>query len=224
MISHKYKFIYVHINHCGGTSIEYALRNVGEMRPANIDHITRADILNDQLPLAATQHLTALELKRFYGDKIWNEYFTFAFVANPFDRMTTAFLQRGKPFYGHDNILDFFHGPYCNVSDSIPAHIYLAIAYTAPRVQRMVRSSHFWLSDENNNMLDFNFIGRKESLDRDFQVVLNTLGIRGHLGQSNKTKNKQHYSTYYNTQAVKWVEERMAEDLEHFDYSFDGTY
>ena len=224
MISHKHKFIYIHINHCAGTSIESALANFGHRRPLEVDEITRKDIFDDELPLAATQHLTALELKKFYGDKIWAEYFTFAFVANPFDRMITAFLQRGVPIFGHKNLLEFFEGPYCNVNDPISKSDYSDRAYKASRVRRMVSSSYSWLSDESGKLIDLDFIGRKESLAEDFQKVLGIIGIDAKLPFENRTVGKKHYSTYYDERTIKWVEERMREDINFFDYSFEEKH
>jgi hypothetical protein len=221
VISHEHKFIFIHINHCCGTSIESALKNFGEMRPANVDPISRRDLFDDQLPLKATQHMTALELKTYYGQEIWDSYFKFAFIANPFDRMVTAFLQRGKPIFAHNTLSEFFDGPYCNVSDPIEKERYPDRAYVASRVERMVSSSYSWLSDNNGEMLEIDFIGRKEYLNRDFEVVLDRLGIRTKLQHKNKTKNKKHYSKYYNEKTIRWVEERMSEDLTHFKYSFE---
>jgi hypothetical protein len=220
MISHQHKFIYIHINHCGGSAVEDALASFGEAKPARIDNITRDDILDSQLPIGATQHLTALELKKFYGDDLWSEYYTFTFVANPFDRIVTAYLQRGRPFFGHRNLLDFLKGPYCNTSEQVPDG-FPQQAYSHARVKRMVSSSYSWLSDENGALLDLDFIGRKESLSRDFQEVIDKLGLETRLGRANKTPRKRHYSTYHNEETRRWVEERMADDLDHFGYSFE---
>ncbi len=221
MISDEHKFIFIHINHCGGTSIENALRDFGEMRPANIDPIGREDLFDDQLPLKATQHMTALELKTYYGQEIWDTYFKFTFVANPFDRMVTAFLQRGQPIFNHGTLSEFFYGPYCNVSEPITEKEYPDRAYIASRVERMVRSSYSWLSDRDGELLEIDFIGRKESLNAGFEVVLDRLGIKTTLPHVNKTSNKKHYSKYYNEKTIRWGEERMGEDLKYFNYSFE---
>ena len=72
MISHKYKCIFVHLPRTAGTSIEQWIhgRDWWEVEPN-------------------TKHLIASQAKRQYAD-YWDEYFTFAFVRNPWDRVVSS--------------------------------------------------------------------------------------------------------------------------------------
>ena len=219
MISHEHQFIFVHISHCGGTSVENALADFGHMRPGDIDPVQEKDILFGTLPLNTTQHMTALELKQFYGQEIWDQYYTFAFVSNPFDRMITSYLQRGMPIYGHKSLAEFLDGPYCNPSQSLPFLKRRKLGKYA-RSERMASSCYSWLCDEDGELLDLDFLGRKESLAEDFQTVVRAIGIEAELGVGNKTANKKPYQHYYDESTIKWVEERMGDDLRAFGYKY----
>jgi hypothetical protein len=70
MISHKYKFIFIHPNKCGGNSIEYFFQGY-----LKVDHT----------PLKAYQ--------RQYPQE-YDNYFKFGFCRNPFDRLVSIYHGR----------------------------------------------------------------------------------------------------------------------------------
>ena len=66
MINHEHKCIFIHINKCGGCSV-------------------------DQFFTGSFQgHLKALEYKKSYPND-FNNYFKFTFVRNPWDRVVSAY-------------------------------------------------------------------------------------------------------------------------------------
>ena len=73
VISYKHKFIFIHINTCGGTSIENSLKSYGEWQP----HLCDPDLIKGPLS-QASQHLTAQEFKSFYPKEVWDSYYKFA--------------------------------------------------------------------------------------------------------------------------------------------------
>ena len=217
IISHKHKFIFIHINHCGGTSIEDALKPYGRALPHLKDRIGQRHVLDRSLSINASQHLNAAELRNFYGPEIWNSYFKFAFIANPFDRFISAYIQRGKMIYGFRSLLHFIRGGYCNPEK--PLRSIHGTAHGSPPA-RMTQPCLNWLSDKKGEPLDIDFIGRKENLIEDFQVVQSKLGINVELPTKNKTKNKKPYQDYYCKESLRWTTKRMQKDLDHFGYKF----
>ena len=84
MTSLKYKFIFIHINCCGGSSIEKALSGFGEMKPRVASNISPV--------FPNTQHLNAMETRLAFGEKPWDKFFTFTFVRNLWDRMVSYYI------------------------------------------------------------------------------------------------------------------------------------
>ena len=87
MISHKHKFIFVHISKTGGSSIERALN---------------PDIKLDSSPRTKNTGNTVLKEKHWYVDryqqeykKQFDEYFKFTIVRNPWDREVSRWKWRG---------------------------------------------------------------------------------------------------------------------------------
>ena len=80
MICHKNKYIFIHIPRTGGSSIEHTLYGQDWW-------------LVDR----KSKHLIASTAKKVYSE-YWDDYFKFAFVRNPWDRMRSM-LKHGR-FYG----------------------------------------------------------------------------------------------------------------------------
>lgn len=71
MISHRHACIFIHVQRTAGTSIEYWLAG------------------NDWWYIdPATKHLTGGQAKERYGE-YWDDYFTFALVRNPWERIVS---------------------------------------------------------------------------------------------------------------------------------------
>ena len=69
MISHKYKFIFIHIEKTGGTSIN--------------DFFNFDDVYE--------KHGTINYFKNEYGKKLFDEYFKFTIVRNPWDWLVSRY-------------------------------------------------------------------------------------------------------------------------------------
>lgn len=197
MVSHDHKFIFIHINCCGGTSIETALKDFGYWQPHHIDQIHR-----EHSPLwRQTQHLNAHEIKSFYKDEIWRNYLTFAFVRNPWARCATYYVTHKKinramsfkDFLKQDTHYDF---------------------------KRMYSPAFNWLADENGKLMDIDFIGKAERLAMDFKTVCDRIGIpQLKLPHVNKS-NRKPYWAFYDEEAREIVATRFKNDIDAFGYVF----
>lgn len=67
----------------------------------------------------------------------------------------------------------------------------------------------------------FDFVGRFERLNEDFQVVCERLGIQAQLPHVNASKHR-HYTTYYDDYRRDLVAHHFKHDIERFGYRFGG--
>lgn len=85
MINHKHKCIFIHINKCGGTSID--------------------TLFNGKF----SGHEKALDYKKS-RPKEFNTYFKFTFIRNPWDRVVSFYhyqIKRGWNYYPFDETIPF---------------------------------------------------------------------------------------------------------------------
>lgn len=174
-INHDYKTIFVHIIKTGGVSIATAL----EMKHKYY-------------------HGSATEIRKKVGEDIWNDYFKFTFVRNPFEKIVSQYHYNRQVF----GLRDYTFKEYVKVFNSggkISTYPQLNTSYI-------------------NEKLDF--IGRFENLQQDFDIVCDKISIpRQQLPHINKCKHK-HYTEYYDDETRAIVAEKYAQDIERFGYKF----
>lgn len=103
LLSHRYKFIYLKTMKSAGTSVEALLEHYclppGTKCGTHSRKMTISEYgiagsrfhghgCNDQY----YNHMRADEVRRNVGDSIWNDYFKFCNVRNPWDRMVSLFF------------------------------------------------------------------------------------------------------------------------------------
>jgi hypothetical protein len=163
------------------------------------------------------QHLCApLVLKKIGEDKYKN-YFKFAFVRNPWDRLVSEYFHRKvvppkTSEYKHPETFEKF----VYMLDS------KIMGDTETRVEAY--DSHLetqmdFLTNKQGK-IDLDFVGKFENLDSDFNKVIDTLKIETYLPHANKSKSRLHYSAYYNDKIKKMVERLYSKDIDTFKYIF----
>ena len=96
MVSHEYKFIFIHIGRTAGCSIERTLCNnyCGNESQLTMNKwvlYTGSEEFVKKHPKTQAGHWIPKEIKSFFGEKIYNEYFKFTVVRNPWQRMLSQF-------------------------------------------------------------------------------------------------------------------------------------
>ena len=181
LISHKHKFITIDIPKTGTTSINSALQSfLGEH-----------DFTIKMSQTAGMRHATYSHcIKKFPNYK---NYFSFAFVRNPWDRMLS--------FY-------FFKRNISKIDKNTSFKNFLELP---------ILNQHSYIKGFGNN----SFIGRFENFQEDFNIICDKIGIpRQELPHKNKTEHK-HYTEYYDDETRKIVAEKYAKDIEMFKYKFE---
>jgi hypothetical protein len=206
MISHQYKCIFVHIPKCGGTSIE----NVIWPEPRKTEDLwmgfTRP--FYNKYQTGGLQHLFAIHIREEFGEKIFNEYFKFTIVRNPWDKAVSQyFYMRHRPdlrkFLGMEENASFPH--------------YLRLITKINHVQW--DPQHKFITDDTGTIL-VDYTGRLENMAQDTRAIFDRIGIRQEIEHVNATSHR-HYSHYYDDESMSRVGEMYARDIELFNYSFE---
>jgi len=200
MISHKHKCIFIHIPKTGGMTIEHALLGDDFFKKLH----------NGRTPVTVT-HGTPIDWK--YPKK-WNEYFTFTFVRNPWDRLVSAYFhdmskRRINTIPARRKVNNFLKSKNLGRNDFIP---FVKKFLNFKRVHYM--PCNYWFKKR------YNFVGRFENLQADFDTVCEELGIpKQKLSHKNKSEHK-HYTEYYDDEAREIVAKKYAKDIKRFGYEF----
>lgn len=203
LFSQRRKFLFIHIQKTAGTSIEVALASVTP------DAVRRFDDIPECRDPLKNRHLFAADLKKYLDDEIWNSYYKFAFVRNPWARLvswynmcverpTTPFMWLVKR---EAKTFDDF------------------LSLSQWRAQRTTFNQADYISDPAGNLI-VDFVGRFERVNSDFRVICDRLNIDVKLPHKNRSTPTD-YRMYYRDGTRKAVAERFARDIEMFGYSFD---
>lgn len=88
IVSHRHKFIFVHLGRTGGRSLTEALaRHCG---PDDIITWTSRNVPG-QNAAGFGRHDRAREIRAKVGERVWNEYFKFTFERNPWEKIVSRY-------------------------------------------------------------------------------------------------------------------------------------
>jgi hypothetical protein len=215
MISHKHKFIFIHIPKCAGSSI----RDFYFDKP-NLDWKTpNYDLLYGWCPKRKfhLQHATAKQLLEtgLISSKVWDNYYKFTFVRNPWDRAYSAYLWIMRDCKINGAFMDFIlrKGVFKDLLTN--------------QEMKSTRSCHTWPQTDFftiKGSYDLDYVGRFETLQEDIKFINNHLNIKKQFKQhSNKShKRAKHYSLFYEKTNQRLVESLYNNDIELLKYSFEN--
>lgn len=213
MISHKHRCIFIHIPKTAGSSINSFFHPNVKFHFKNADY-DRLFGWCEKRKLHM-QHATAKQLleTELISEDVWNSYYKFTFVRNPWDRAYSDYLWMMK----FANIKGSFKD-YMNQKDEFDE--ILNDNSKDSFLGDHVLSQHKFF--DLNGDLEVDFQGHFENFSSDIQVVLEQLGIDEQFDKNmNKSKRRyKHYSQFFSNSNKKLVEEKYSKDIELFDYSF----
>jgi hypothetical protein len=201
LVSESHKLVFVHIQKTGGSTVHRLLQErIPDIRTKAPRH---------EVAIRGMPELDA-----------WDEYYKFAFVRNPWDRlvswysMVTKFPRGGNELwrYVRNNSSTFKEFIY-NCTDEVEIRKGVYYSFTYNQLD--------YVTDENGNLL-VDFIGRLENFDEDVQKVFNRIGIGLETVPHKNRSKHQHYSTFYTPDTEMIVRERFKRDIEYFGYEFEN--
>ncbi|WP_340676894.1 sulfotransferase family 2 domain-containing protein [Paraglaciecola sp.] len=235
MISTFDNCLFVHIPKTAGQSVESVF-----LARAGLTWEQREEFLlmknsNPQKGPPRLAHLTALEYLElgYISSKKFEQFFKFAVVRNPWDRLVSEYCYQQYPYSFKDFI--FKHFPVLDQDDYVKHHGHY----------RHVMPQWQFVCDKDGQLI-VDAIIKFESLQHDFnkvslaitqqeillphrnKTVANTLLTKIKLNAkkllSSTSTDNLHYSDYYDAESIKWVVENYAKDISMFDYSFEDKF
>lgn len=205
VINHKHRFLFVHIQKTGGTSVTEALFTVEGTRSVGHAH-SMIDTLDPT---------------------VYSGYHTFCFVRNPFDRLVSwwnMMVRKGACNDFSRYLLSRGHGfsQFLDMKDVIyegnPDEREFPEAYP-----KSIAFNQLDYMNGPDGRLAVDFIGRYENLERDFAEVCGRIGLELRLPHANSFPRKPYWH-YYNAEDVDKVRSMCKRDLEFFDYEFNARH
>jgi hypothetical protein len=214
-INHQKKAIFIHIPKTGGTYIaeilskHYGFQNYYLQRP---DHDLFCLGKDDSVKFHENKiHGTLMYYKTSsyinermnMNEQKWNEYFIFAFIRNPYDKIISGWNYCNK--YNQS-----FHKYIENVKKMNSFdywHIFM------PQSRHIINQK---------GKINIHHIGHFEELEKELRIVLQKIGFQEremkHIPYKKNSKEHLHYSLYYTQDILDQVNILLQEDFKNLDY------
>ncbi|MCB2111999.1 MAG: sulfotransferase family 2 domain-containing protein [Parvularculaceae bacterium] len=151
------------------------------------------------------------ESRLHYFPNLRRDYFKFAFVRNPWDRLVSGWMNKvvDRNFFGFDDNALARMREFPNFID------YVASLDMAKCDRHLALQSS--LIDLNN----VDFIGRMERFEEDFSAVLGRIGVNSpEIGRKNASGARMSYRDYYDGETAKKARDIYERDISIFGYEF----
>lgn len=217
LISYTHKFIFFHVAKVAGTSIREALKDYAQ-EPDKFKIARPPKMLKGkpnplyEMWFNSFWHAKAKDAKKELSPEIYNDFYKFAFVRNPWSWQVSMYnfmikekiYENNRPWVTFEEYLEWV---------AITKKPY---PMGTPKLQKDN------ITDTNGEII-VDFIGRYEDLAQDFQAVCNVLNLQASLPHVNQSSHTQRdYREYYNEKTKKLVAEQFEEDIKLFCYDFNN--
>jgi len=214
LISHKHKFLFVHIAKTGGTSVRSTLNRLRWSDPYFIPQFICSRISHwtgHRIGAKIPRHAKAIAAYEMLPRDVYDALFKFAFVRNPWDLQVSSYhhLKRERPHLVGERDFESFLRWKLDPARPYQYHIDTSIALQSD-----------YLIDLHGKVI-VDFIGRYENLQEDFRHVCATIGIaQPPLAHKRQAKDRSSYQKYYTEETASLVAEYFRADVELFGYTF----
>lgn len=227
LISHRHKFIFTKTVKTAGTSVESYFERYcmpeGEWREEHQrdSYESEFGVIGYRGKISGEKpkwyhHMPASEIRTLVGDEIWNSYFKFTVIRNPWDKAISAYYHFGEDY-----------------KMKLSRKLFQKILKPSCTLKQI--SFLNWLTDEkpprdrnkyliNDEVCVDEFI-RFENLSDGIERVCNKIGIPWDETRLPKFKTEKRDRAVkpcdlYTPQAHRLIEKRYAYEIKHFDYAY----
>jgi len=224
ILSHTHEFIFICNGKTGTSSVETALApyQEGEEFEVGIEG------------LYTQRHIPPATLKAQLGPKLWDRYFTFAFVRNPWDWFVSQYFWNWRaPQLSKRELLrtpvttlqahwQEKEENRCRREVETFSKADIRETYDLLRQYRAVHQAdslfqyNYVYSPEGEKLVDL--VGRFEQIDGDFSQAMDRIGLDVELPHRNTTSHRN-YRAYYTPETVDFIGDLYQLDMDAFDYT-----
>ncbi len=207
LLSVSHRFLFIHVNKVAGTSVQHALQRFAEqpLRDGRSRLKHRLNLTRDFSKRPYAEHIHASRLQAQLPPAVFDEYFKFAFVRNPWDWLVSSYN------YLCSNSIHRHHAQVAAMNSFEE--------YADFEIKRGKRSQSVFVCDADQVIVEY--LGRFETLDDDFATVCRHLNIDAGLPHVNESKHRD-YREHYTDKVAEKVAEHWQSDIRLFAYEFDG--
>lgn len=217
IVSHRYRFIFIKCKKTAGTSIEIALSSIlGDndiITPINeFDEKLRSQLCyrgpQNYLDERSGEqifynHMPAMEIRDRLGEKIWNDYYKFCFVRNPWDR-----------------IISHYYWHYREDKTPIPSIAEFIRWLDAGRISRYDNFRLYTIDGK----ISVDRIGRYENIEQDLKMIGAEIGLpvlpELPRAKGNYRSDRRHYREILSGEEREAIRRLCEIEIEHFGYQF----
>ena len=231
-VSYQYKCIFVHIPKTAGTSVEHALGLHGDKTSIGLERYWNQQGQKENLFGGEYQHLTLPEIKRILPRNIFQNFFRFTIIRNPWDRLVSHFAWKdGKWARKEELSKDDFENSLYQFYER-----YRQNKMLTDRMKNWYRASsiyqgnlnvwehrhlipQYWYIHNYFKQSELDYIGRFENLEETWQSICRQLKTELPLEQR-MVSIRKNYREYYSKKSKRIVEEIYQRDIHKFSYNF----
>jgi hypothetical protein len=208
-ISHRKQFIFLHNYKVAGTSIRGALKKYNNRSFLVSAFPDQVRFLTNSFPKVYSKdfdhHVSARDLQKQISSDIFDSYYKFGFVRNPWDWQISLYRYMLKrPNHAQHEIAKGFK----DFKEYLDWRVH----------EDLNLQKEFFFSEDGENLTDF--IGKMETLNSDFDKICKQINVNASLSHLNPSRKKDDpISNYYDEDDVQLIAEAFAEDIKLFDYA-----
>lgn len=207
LISDSHQFVFVHIRKAAGTSLRQILEKVALPKNNNLWYkfLSRNGFAIDYHKYSFRKHANLLEAERSMPEDRFKQYFKFAIVRNPWDRLVSEYEYiKTQPTHSRFKKL--------HAMDFAEFVAYQAKRPAAHQVNALRKK---------NGELGTDFVGKLETLEASLAVIGEKIGLSfAELPHINQVKRRD-YRSYYSESLAETVASLWQRDISYFGYEFE---
>jgi len=216
MISLKHKCIFIEVPKTASTSIRQVL-GLSPKPHLDIKEYRNSLKINSPFQTVGYKYINPLYttfvpkvLKTKIGDSVFNSFFKFGFVRNPWSRTVSLYFRnealQKKRQLTFEEFVDW-------------------IQYSSDTcIHSSIKKYQLdWFTDDNGEII-VDYIGKFETINTCWNYITKKLNIKDSLPHINNNNfiSRKHYTEYYNSKTKAIIRNKFLVDINHFKYEFES--